>query len=369
MATMRPMIRTRLTPALATILLAAALTGGAKAVFAAPGDKVFTVANYPVEADAASAVAAKDKAMAEGRDAAFRSLLKRIVPVTAYNQLSRIRGVPTADLLDGVRIRSEQNSPTRYIAGLDYSFQAEAVRGLLQSQGVPFVADQAPETIIIPVMQTGTTYAAPSSTWMQVWKDLDLENTLSPARLTALKPEVHPDTIQAMMKGTGEADRIMVNEYKSDKVIVAIAEIDTAAKQVNVTLAGRDAVGPFSWTRAYRVQDGDTGYALELAGVVSLCVLEGRWKVMKTGPGGAAFGADVLQIDVAFQSQDEWNEMRGRLLDLDGVDNVNIGALSARSAEMGLTYPGGGFALASILSQKGMSLIQNGGRWSLRSAY
>ncbi len=362
MATPRPMIRTALALAFATLILSSE-------AFAAPGDKVFTVGNYPVEAEAASAVAAKDKAMTDGRDAAFRSLLKRLVPVTAYNQLTRIKGTKTADLLDGVRIRSEQNSPTRYIASLDYSFQADAVRGLLQSQGVPFVADQAPEVLLIPVTQTGQTYAPAGGTWLQVWKDLDLENTLSPARITALKPEVHPDTIQLMLQGTGEADRILANEYKSDKVVLAIAEIDIAGKLINVTLAGRDAVGPLSWTRAYRVQDGDTGYALDLAGVVSLGVLEGRWKVMKTGPGGTAFGADVLQIDVAFQSQDEWNDIRGRLLDIDGVDNVNIAALTARSAEMGLTYPGGGLALASLLSQRGMKMVQNGGRWSLSPAY
>jgi hypothetical protein len=148
--------------------------------------------------------------------------------------------------------------------------------------------------------------------------------------------------------------------------VLAIAEVDTAAKQVNVTIAGRDAVGPLSWSRGYRVQDGDTGYALDLAGVVSLGVLEGRWKTMKTGPGGTAFGADVLQIDVVFQSQAEWNDMRGRILDVDGVDNVNIGALSARSAELGLTYSGGGNALATVLTQQGMTLTQNGNRWSLR---
>jgi hypothetical protein len=295
--------------------------------------------------------------------------LKRIVPVTSYNQLSRIRGTKTADLMDGVRIRSEQNSSTRYIAGLDYAFQANAVRGLLQREGVPFIAEQAPEVILIPVLQTGQTYAPASGTWLQVWKDLDLENTLTPAKLGALKPELHPDTIQLILNGTGDADRILANEYKSDKVVLAIAEIDSSGKQVNVTLAGRDAVGPFSWTKAYKAQDGDTAYAQDLAGVISLGVLEGRWKVMKTGPGGTAFGGETLKIDVLFQSQTEWNDMRARILDVDGVDNVSVGALSAQSAEMGLTYPGGGLALANILSKSGMTLTQNGARWQLRPGF
>src|SRR5689334_605703 len=58
----------------------------------AGADAAYTVANYPVDATAANAVAAKDQALAEGQQAAFRSLLKRIVPVTAYKQLTKMVG-------------------------------------------------------------------------------------------------------------------------------------------------------------------------------------------------------------------------------------------------------------------------------------
>ncbi len=38
-----------------------------------------TVGNYPVQATAANAVAAKDQALADGQQGALRSLFKRIV--------------------------------------------------------------------------------------------------------------------------------------------------------------------------------------------------------------------------------------------------------------------------------------------------
>ena len=133
-------------------MLAAALgTGPARA---AGADSAYTIANYPVDATAANAVAAKQQALADGQQAAFRSLLKRIVPVTAYKQLARVRDIKAADLVSGVTVRSERNSATDYIASLDFSFQADAVRSVLSRQGIPFVDEQAaPVTLVTALLQ------------------------------------------------------------------------------------------------------------------------------------------------------------------------------------------------------------------------
>src|SRR5882724_4780838 len=64
-------------------------------------ETVFTVGNYPVEARADNAVAAKTQALADGQQAAFRSLLKRLVPVTAYPRIRRLASVKAGDLIDG----------------------------------------------------------------------------------------------------------------------------------------------------------------------------------------------------------------------------------------------------------------------------
>ena len=95
--------------------LAVALLGFALApqYAVARGSQVFTVANYPVEAAAENAVAAKAKAHSEGQQAALGALLKRIVPVTAYNRLDRLTALRAADFIDGVAVRSERNSRTR----------------------------------------------------------------------------------------------------------------------------------------------------------------------------------------------------------------------------------------------------------------
>jgi len=361
-----------------------AVASGAPFAAAAPADKVFTIANYPVDATAKDAVTAKDKAHAEGQQAALGALLKRIVPITSYNMIPRFKGVRAADYIDGVAVRSESNSSTRYIASLDFSFQAESIRGLLQREGVPFVLEQSPRLVLVPVLaerseKDGVTYRPASGGWAKVWNGLDLDNTLTPLKIEPLLPVVHGDTVAAAINGDDAVERILTTEYKADFVLFAVAEVDKPGRQLNVTLAGVDPAGLVSWRRSYRLTDGDVAYAMEFAAVVTQGVLEGRWKVAKTedaGAGGGGFsgagfsggGGDVLMA-VEFSSLGEWNDMRRVLLEVPGVDDVRIGAVSARSAEISLRYPGGGAGLAAVLARQGLALTDDGSYWHLRSGY
>ncbi len=232
---------------------------------------MFTVGNYPVDADAANAVAAKQKAMADGQQAAFRSLLKRLVPVTSYDRLKRLSALKSSGFLEGVSVRSERNSSTRYIASLDFSFRADSVRTVLQQEGIPFVEEQAREVIIVPVVRNadGTVDTGSAArTWTEAWKSLDLEHSLTPFSLQSLKSQIHTDTLKMAAEGRGGAERILAAEYASPYVLLAIADPDPTTKRLNVTLSGIDAVGGFTLRRAYRVFDGDTAYSMELAAVV-----------------------------------------------------------------------------------------------------
>lgn len=240
--------------------------------------------------------------------------------------------------------------------------------------------------VLVPIMAEAAEKGSPrfkpgSGTWSGVWKGLDLDNTLTPLRIEALRPTIHEDTIQAVLAGDDSVERILTDEYKADFVLFAVAEVDSAGDQLNVTLAGIDPAGVVSWKRSYRIADNDVAYAMEFASVVTQGVLEGRWKVAKleeqsggrgnfSGGASAAggFGSDV-PMTVEFSSLGEWNELRGRLLDVPGIDDVRIGAVSARMAQVSVRYPGGGSGLAPVLARQGLALTGEGGQWVLRSGY
>lgn len=364
----------------ALILAACAIGGAATVANGAGGDAVHTIANYPVEAIDKNAVAAKERALAEGQRAAFRSLLKRIVPVTAYKQLSRLSGVNAADLVSGVAVRSERNSATQYIASLDFSFQPDEVRQALAREGIPFVDEQAEPVVLITALRQGNppTNSNDTGLWRRAWASLDLAHTVTPVKLEDLKPEIHADTISMLLAGDDNGLRILSGEYRTSRVLLAIAEPDTASRRMDVTLVGRDAVGPFLLKRSYRISQGDLAYASELAAVVSLGILEGRWKALKSGTsdsaggqpvwsaGGGGYGEQV-SFTAEFSNSIQWNEIRTQLLDTPGVEGMEIATMSSTNADVSLRFPGGVRGLANALGGRGLYLADQGGAWILRS--
>ena len=360
----------------AAAAFAAALPLLAGTAEAASTDAVFTVANYPVEARAENAVVAKERALADGQQAAFRSLLKRLVPVTAYARLKRLASIKAGDLVEGVRVRAERNSATEYIANLDFSFQAKAVRELLRREGIPFTDEQAPALTVVPVWRTAAA-AAPHDepAWTGVWKGLDLEHAITPVKLQPLRKAISNDAVAALAGGDGGAIRAFAAEYRTEFVLVAIAEPDPAAQRLNVTLAGRDAAGALTLKRAYRLDSADPAYASEFAAVVALGTLEGRWKATKvrtsvasTGPAASTSGGGgdtELLISVEFRGMGEWQEISRRLSLTAGVEDLDVAGLSARGARVTLRYADGAEELAAALSRQGLSLRNAGGNWVL----
>lgn len=382
--------------------LAAALMALASPVLAADGDMVFTVGNYPVEARAENAVAAKNRALADGQSAAFRSLLKRLVPVTAHGRLRDVKVAKPGDLIAGIRVRAERNSPTEYIASLDFSFQPSAIRALLQQQGLPFVEEQAPAVTLIPAWRTAGAAPRDDVAWTGVWRGLDLDHALSPVKLQPLKPGLAPEAVAALADGDGAAIRSLVAGTKSELVVVALAEPDPAARKLHVTLSGRDAVGAFTLKRSYRLDPSDPNYAAEFAGVVSLGILEGRWKAVASpstaaeqppplpdrysarpppgvpgdvqpSPGTpprqplppATALAGSMQVAIEFQGMGEWQEISRKLAAVPGVQNLDVLGLSARGARVSFRYAESPQQLAQVLEQQGLSLRSANGGWLL----
>ncbi len=371
----------------AAALLAAIVAGPA----AAAEGRIFVVGSYPVEARASDAVQAKEQAIQDGQQAAFRSLLKRIVPVTAYVRLKEIKRTPAGPLIDGFSVRSERNSSTEYIASYDFSFQPEAVQQLLEKHAIPYLDKQAPRIVVVPLYRAGnqaaSVVAEASDTWMYAWRGLDLENTLTPVTLGQAKREVHPDTLRGVLAGDTTAHRTLAAEYKTSLVVLAVIEPSADGKKATVTLVGQDAVGHFSLVRNYRL-DGDLAYTSELAAVVGLGVLEGRWKAANAHqmtarapdpwagrfdpaatpgaapPGGFGsgpmtappLGGETMRIAVSFQGMGEWQQISRRLSATPGVGNLEVEGLSARGARIALTFPGGPEELARALSAQGLGL-------------
>ena len=234
--------------------------------------------------------------------------------------------------------------------------------------------------------------------WSKAWSELDTAHALTPVRIAKTAPHLGEDAVQAVLAGDGGALRALPGAEGSDRIVLVYASPTQDGRRLAVTLAGRDAVGPFSVTRTYPVLDGDVAYATELAAVVGLGILEGRWKALKASRQGSgtvnADGVegwsttsgrpgdddaiatsrptssgwtDDIELVVEFRGLGQWQQMRQRLQQTPGVEDLEVGQMSARSASVKLRYPGGAARLANDLSAQGLVLDNQGGNWVLQT--
>lgn len=349
---------------------------GTMGLTAARADGIYTVANYPVEATAKDAVTAKQVALQEGRDAAFRSLLKRIVPVTAYRQIGALGQIDPQSLVLSVAVKSERSSATRYIATLDFAFSPDAVQEELKRAGIPYVDTQSPPTVVVTIYSppaAGATdemgAAKGSELWRGVWADLDLANSPAPIRLRPRAENLEAATIQDIASGDFAALPKLASSYGQPQVVLAIAEPDLNANKLNVVVAGQDAAGSFSLKRQYRIDEEDFAYTLGLAAVISQGVIEGRWKEIKAVSPENRVSAQTTQdvrIWVEFTGFADWQRLQRILQEVPGVEDFQTGGLSANGASVQLRYPGGGQELQRVLAEQGLALERYRDAWLLR---
>ena len=349
----------------------------------------YTVGNYPVDANANDAVAAKTQGMLDAKKGAFRYLLKRLVAVDAYRNLPELPLPAIEDLLDDVSVRSEQNSPTEYVASLDFGFRANAVRQLLTKTGLPFLDKPAPVLTIIPAFAVpegnkSISLQAGQLAWRQAWTSLDLVHSLTPVKLAVAGPSSTNDTFLKLVAGDRSKLGVVQAESSADKLLLAIASPSADGNKLTVTLIGEDWAGPIDLRRTYTLYYRDLAYTSEFATVIALGVLEGRWKMSQgvSGAGAAAAAAadwapagDTLagaaqsvRFTAEFDSLQQWQQIRSRLGQLAGPENVQVGALSSRGAEVTMGFAGGPNALQQRLAAQGLTLFDAGGHLVLRAA-
>ena len=245
------------------------------------------------------------------------------------------------------------------------------------------------------------TPARAGSLWSKAWLDLDTENALTPLR-PAKQADIPEPTIRRILDGDWTTLRTLAGgDANSERTVLAYAEPSIDRNKLSVTLIGRDALGWVSVTRTYPILGTDIAYATELAAVVGLGILEGRWKALKLSRGSAngaisadgvdgwsttsdkeegtgGFGSvsvsqpspggrsDDFEMVVEFRGLGQWQQIRRRLNETPGVEDFEVGQMSARSASVKLRYPGGAGRLAGDLGAQGMQLTQQGGQWVLQ---
>jgi hypothetical protein len=349
---------------------------------------LFEVAKISVDVTAADAVAARAIGMQEAGDRAVKTVLQRLVPVNAQELLPELAKEDVEALVNGISIRKEQNSTTRYIATLDVSVNEQGIKQLLQEYGVPYSETRAPSISILPVMiANGKLDAKGGEAWRQAWEDLDFAHSMTPATILRARPELSLDSVKAVLSGDGSALEAMQADYGYGPLLLAVGEV--AGGKFVTRLAGSDGVGAIDYGQSDKF-GGDVKASGREAASLAFGVIENRWKMTQSGgqpttevnyqegapvdrpavQGEGTPQAEVARMVVAqveFSGLKDWQEIRGRLMNVAGIQALEVNSLSARAASITFDYAGSLGKLQQTLGENGFLFDERDGTFVLRS--
>ncbi|MEM7621084.1 MAG: DUF2066 domain-containing protein [Pseudomonadota bacterium] len=361
----------------------------------AKNDTVFTIAKFPVEAKAENAVKAKSLALAEGQAAAFRTLLRRLANYSDYGRLPQVEPQQMSKFVDGFSVRTERNSRVRYLATLDFNFHAKEVRSLLRSYNISFIEEQSKTIVVLPIVysKTATKKNTEQETivatkfedtlkkedktlqhlWRKAWSSQDLTHVLTPLELAHPNSDITQNRLQDILAGKSEAYNLIKGDYleqhQKDYFVLAIITRSQDTKKAVVHLIGQDPTGDISNKKSYTLSEESPLETLKEAALFSLKTSESRWKLLRT----AKIGDDALSAEpknfimtVKFSNLRQWQTIRTKLVEIPGVQQLEVGSLSARGAEISLNYPGGAEYFGRKISYYNMVLEGSDGTWILK---
>ena len=339
----------------------------------ADDDTPYTVSKIAVDVTAKNAVAAKAKAMADAQKRGIDTVLRRVVPFSYSAKLPDLQPQQVETLVNGMAIRKEQYSTTRYIATLDVIFNEQGVKELLASLGIPTSEERAPLISILPLVIEGNKVKSLNEPWRQAWLDLDLSHGLTPANVLQPRPELEAGMVRAVLAGDAGAFAAVQRDYGSAPLVIAVGQKVEGGRFVT-RLAGTDGVGRINYGRSGKLS-GAAPKAAQDAASFAYAVLENRWKATRAAPDPVAAPVNyeeggtpppqaapqqgepgrLVTAVVVFAGLKEWQQIRGRLAQVPGLQRLEVNSLSARTASITFDYAGTLGHLQQVLGQNGFS--------------
>jgi hypothetical protein len=355
---------------------------GPLAAAAQAAGSLYEVAKVSVDTTAEDAVKARALGMAEAGQKALDTLLGRLVPASARTLLPPVDERDVEAMIASYSVRSEQNSTTRYLATFDVRFNEIAVKEYLDRSGVPFSEVRAPQISILPLVLDGESLKSDGA-WREAWEGLDLVHSIAPATVLRPRDSLDAETVKKVLAGNARAYEAMQADYGYAPLVLAVGE--AGGGKLVTRLAGADSVAAINFGRSDTLEGGDLQAASQHAASIAFGIIENRWKITQAReapqPVAAAYraagpesprasGVEVprnVSTMVEFSGLKHWQEIRGRLAHVAGLQALEVNALTERAASISFDFAGPLDKLQAELSQNGFALEDRDGTFVLRS--
>jgi len=335
-------------------------------------EPIFGVAGVRIDQRAENASKARDVGIRNAAERAFAIVLDRLLP-TAEGQAQFMAAHDLDDFSDFTHIVEENNLEQRYIATLDFCFDAARLRQAMIAAGLQWSELQSPPILVVPVWKgpDGARAWYRDNKWLAGWWDA----VASYNGLLSLRQLDRNLINERQFRGEDLADANPVklaaaaSLVKAEQIMVVMAALDYDGSKPVITITARlfDKNGQLLTDILY-------GDQMILTNLDQDGLDEMRWKIiakmdsswhMANLIDGAV--ADYLTVFMPVSSVKDWAKRLTALNEVAVIQSYDILSLDTKGGQVVLRLVGSREALGNALAAHKLELVDNDGRLLIKA--
>ena len=335
-------------------------------------EPIFGVAGVRIDQRAENASKARDVGIRNAAERAFAIVLDRLLP-TAEGQAQFMAAHDLDDFSDFTHIVEENNLEQRYIATLDFCFDAARLRHAMIAAGLQWSELQSPPILVVPVWKgpDGARAWYRDNKWLAGWWDA----VASYSGLLSLRQLDRNLINERQFRGEDLADANPVkltaaaSLVKAEQIMVVMAALDYDGSKPVITITARlfDKNGQLLTDILYGDQmvltnldqDGFDEMRRKI-----IAKMDSSWHMANLIDGAVA---DYLTVFMPVSSVKDWAMRLTALNEVAVVQSYDILSLDTKGGQVVLRLVGSREALGNALAAHKLELVDDDGRLLIKA--
>ena len=335
-------------------------------------EPIFGVAGVRIDQRAENASKARDMGIRNAAERAFAIVLDRLLP-TAEGQAQFMAAHDLDNFSDFTHIVEENNLEQRYIATLDFCFDAARLRQAMIAAGLQWSELQSPPILVVPVWKgpDGARAWYRDNKWLAGWWDA----VASYNGLLSLRQLDRNLINERQFRGEDLADAnplklaAAASLVKAEQIMVVMAALDYDGSKPVITITARlfDKNGQLLTDILYGDQmiltnlDQD---GLDEMRRKIIAKMDSSWHMANLIDGAVA---DYLTVFMPVSSVKDWAKRLTALNEVAVVQSYDILSLDTKGGQVVLRLVGSREALGNALAAHKLELVDDDGRLLIKA--
>lgn len=335
-------------------------------------EPIFGVAGVQIDQRAENASKARDMGIRNAAERAFAIVLDRLLP-TAEGQAQFMAVHDLDNFSDFTHIVEENNLEKRYIATLDFCFDASRLRQAMIAAGLQWSELQSPPILVVPVWKgpDGARAWYRDNKWLASWWDA----VASYSGLLSLRQLDRNLINERQFRGEDLADAkpaklaAAASLVKAEQIMVVMAALDYEGSKSVITITARlfDKNGQLLTDILYGDQMIVTNLdqdGLDKMRRKIIAKMDSSWHMANLIDGAVA---DYLTVFMPVSSIKDWAKRLTVLNEVAVVQSYDILSLDTKGGQVVLRLVGSREALGNALAPHKLELVDDDGRLLIKA--